>query len=271
MKIAETESLSTVHTGTSRRMTKPTIRTLQFIHRFRHVTTRHIQLALGHANLTTTNIHLSRLTAQGYISRIYDASDKTAKRPASYYLTPVGLNVLKEKYPERSFRRVRSLQADASMSRRSREHYHVLADVYVHFKRHYDGYFEFFSAFDIAELAYMPDETPDGYVRVNLPGLKTQHYLIEVYGWARSIPLQRRRLYSYLQFAESECWQLAIDSRTPYLFAIAGDRKSRSRLEAELKRGLEECLTDDFKVCTTTAPKLDSEVSAIWREVSSST
>jgi DNA-binding MarR family transcriptional regulator len=255
----------------AQRTTRQTLHILSFIHRFRHVTVRHIQISLRHSNTRPTNIQLSLLRAKGYIARQYGPQDRSSNRAASYYLTPKGLEVLQQHDPNGKYRQLRSLKADISMRLRQIERYHTLADVYCHFKTHYDGQFEFSSAFDIASLEYMPDEVPDGYVRVMIPGTKTQHYLIEIYGWNRSTQMQRRRLYSYLYFAESERWQTMTNEPGPSLFIVAGSTVSQKRLNAQMANSLKESSAYDFKVYTTAAPKLVSEDSAIWRAVQSRT
>ena len=269
MSIATNNTLSTIATKRSpaQRTTRQTLQTLNFIHRFRHVTAQHIQTSLQHAFLPTTLKQLAILCAKGYIARQYDPQDRASNRSASYYLTPKGLELLQMHNPKGKYRTSRSLKADTTMRLSQIERYNTLADAYCHFKTHYDGQFEFSSAFDIAGLECMPDEIPDGYVRVTIPGTKTQHYFIEVYGWSRSTQLQRRRIYSYLQFAESERWQSMTNEPSPSLFIIAGSTMSQKRLNAQLANNLKESLAYDFKVYTTSAPKLTSEDSAIWREI----
>jgi hypothetical protein len=251
----------------NRRPSRQSIQTLEFIHRFRHVTTRHVQLKLGHAFINTSHKQLTQLRAQGYIAR-HSETGRAGKPEASYYLTPEGLHLLQAQNPERRYRQMRSVRTDATLGERSRERYHALADVYAHFKRHYDGYFEFSSAFDITSLEYMPDETPDGYVRVTMPGMKTQHYFIEIYGWGRSNALQRRRLNSYLEFAESERWELLTDMARPSVFVVAGGVRIQNRVTSELAHNLEQSMAVGFQMYTTSVSKLDGGDSAIWRLVS---
>ncbi len=145
------------------------------------------------------------------------------------------------------------------------ERYHVLASVYAHFKRHYDGHFEFFTTFDLSGLDLIPEEVPDGYVRVKFPGVDTRHYFTEICGASRSERIQRRRLYSYLQFAESAYWEGLPDKLKPSLFLVAPGQAARHQLEAQMRRMLEESLVTDLKVYAAVAGKLDSEESAIWR------
>jgi len=150
------------------------------------------------------------------------------------------------------------------MGLRSRERYHALANVYAHFKRHHDTEFEFFTAFDIAGLDYMPDKTPDGYVRLTMSDGTMFHLLIEIYGWNRSTQEQQRRIYSYLSFAESERWQAMTGALQPALFVVCSNQTSQHRINEQLKNALSEAYLDDFYLCTTSADKLDSEKSTIW-------
>lgn len=266
MKTTIQKTLSKVVTTPKTRTTRQTLHILQFIHRFRHVTARHIQLSLQHTTVTATHNILRQLCAKGYIDRRYGPKDRAANQEASYFLTPEGLGLLQERYPEWKFRQLRSVRFDADMSLKYRKRCHTLASVYVHFKRHYDGHFEFWSAFDIAALDHMPDETPDGYVRVTLPRKPMQHYLVEIHGWGRTTQLQRRRLLGYMQYAESERWQQKHGGSAPSLFVVAGSTASQNRLGKELADMLKACMASDFKVFTASAAKLDSEESAIWRK-----
>ncbi len=269
MKKANQKTLSIVPTVpmSRSRITRQTIHILTFIHRFRHVTAKHIQSSLRHARITPTNKQLSIMRAKGLIDRQYTQADKKVNRPASYFITLEGLSLLQAQKPEGKYRGVRSVNADAIMSRATRARYHTLADTYAYFKRHYDGHFEFWSAFDMASVDYMPDEVPDGYIRMNLPDSVTQHYFIEIYGWGRSTQMQQRRLHGYLQFAESERWQTMTGEPSPNLFIVAGSQGSQQRLNAQMAGSLKRSFVDNFHVYVTAMAKLDEEVAAIWREV----
>ena len=86
MKTAVSETLSTIPTVTvPRRRTTPQLRTtLTFIHRFRHITTKHLQSCLGHASLTQTNLQLSLLRAKGYTARHYDSDARATNHAAQH-------------------------------------------------------------------------------------------------------------------------------------------------------------------------------------------
>lgn len=266
MKSVKPKTLSTVtttDTAVTTRTSRQSLLILSFIHRFRHVTSRHIQLLLGHSSISTSFRQLSLLCAKGYIARQYGPRE----RAASYYLTLEGLTLLSKHNMGKKYRHPRSVRIDAAMGIRQRERYHILADVYTHFKRHYDGHFEFFTAFDIAGLDNIPDEIPDGYVRTTLPDTGTQHYFIEIYGWNRSTQIQKRRIFSYLQFTESGHWQTMTNESFPKLFIVAASQVIQRRLTAQMSKSLEECLANNLFIFTTAAAKLDSSESAIWRQV----
>jgi DNA-binding MarR family transcriptional regulator len=246
------------------RITPQSLHILDFIHRFRHVTSRHVQLSLRHASVRTTLNQLTLLRAKGYIERRYSNADRVAHRQASYFLTPEGLALLKARNPERRFRRKRSIDIDANMGERSIERHHTVADVYAHFKRHYDGHFQFYTAFDLVRLENIPDEVPDGCVKVMLPDRGTQYYFVEAFGWGRSNQLQRRRLASYLHYAESEPLPR---KRMPRLFIVAPGKLIQGRLNVQMGRMLKESFADNLKVHTTTQGLLDCEKLSIWRNL----
>jgi DNA-binding MarR family transcriptional regulator len=266
MKTAIKKTLSTVPItvpDNTTRTTLQTLRILNFIHRFRHVTARHIQINLQHATKKPTHKQLSLLRAKGLIARQYSPEDRAANRAASYFLTPEGLSLLKTRDGRTKYRAARSVKADAAMGIRQRERYHTLADVYVYFKQHNDGQFELFTSFDVANLDCVPQEVPDGYVRLSLPGIGIRHYFIEIYGWNRSSQAQRRRIHSYMQFAEST----QADESMPGVFVVAGSKAAQARLKTHFKEALTHVLSDSFHVYTTIASRLDSTDSSIWSEV----
>jgi len=86
MKTAMSKTLSSVPTVavSTIRTTPQMLTTLTFIHRFRHVTAKHVQLCLGHALITPTNKQLSLLRARGYIARLYDADARATNRAAQH-------------------------------------------------------------------------------------------------------------------------------------------------------------------------------------------
>lgn len=251
----------------AQRTTKQTLSILDFIHRFRHVTSRHIQLSLGHNSITTTNNRLTSLCAKGLIARHYDKADRAANRYASYYLTPAGLKLLKERNPELRYRLTRSVKADATMSERTRQRYLVLADVYAYYKRHHNGSFSMATAFDIAIFGGLPAETADGLISFTHENGKTYFYLIEIYGWGRSPYAQKSRIDSYFDYAFNEPWKNIEGVSGMCLMVVAGGRSSLYHLERALRRGLESAYTNEFQVYTTIASRLDSGESGIWRHV----
>jgi hypothetical protein len=267
MKTANIVPLSIVPTTESFiHVTEQTLHTLQFIHRFRHVTTHHLQLCLRHASLGPTNKHLTRLRAKGYVARQYSSKDRANNRAASYHLTLDGLDFLKTHSPDVRLRRSRSVLADATMGIGLRSRCHTLADVYAHLKRHHDGHFECFSSFDIARLSYMPTEVPDGYIRMRLEDGSYQHYFIEIYGWNRSTALQARRLVSYQQFADDETWAVT-DQPAPRLLIVAPSASTLKRLRAHLKQTRDASLAPSLSIYTAQSSQLWTAEATIWRQV----
>ncbi len=250
------------------RTTKQTIQILSFIHRVRHVTARHVQLNRGNSPTASTHHNLNVRLKKGLIARPYSAKDRAVNRPASYYLTAEGLAVLKVNSSDQRYRNMKSLHSDANASLPHRSRYHALADVYAHFKRHYNNQFEFFSAFDLAGLNYIPNDVPDGYIRLQLPKMDVQHYFVEIHGWNRSSYVQRRRIGGYIEHAENEIWQrYTKDKHSPDLFIVAASSLTQNRLNAQLRSYLSDSLVNNYFIYTTSASLLDNEVANIWQKV----
>jgi hypothetical protein len=265
MGITTKQPLSTLPSRAPRPVRRPTpqtIQTLEFIHRFRHITTRHLQLALGHASPISSHKLLIRLRTLGYIDRQYSTRNRAQNQFASYFLTPLGLTVLQTQNPAKRYRPLKSITADATLSQPGIARLHTLADAYAHFKRHHHGQFEFFTSFDLRQLDTRPEEIPDGYVCLSLPDLPVQHYFIEVFGWNRSSYLQKRRLSSYIAFLEHN------DQSTPIgLFVITASAQARHRLTAVLKGLLGASLVTERSVFVTTAAQLETAVQDIWQDI----
>lgn len=249
------------------RTTQQTLQILTFIHRFRHVTTRHLQLNLGHTTLTTTNNRLALLRAKGYVARQYDIADRAHGRPASYYLTPEGLKLLRSRNPHLKYRLMRSVRQDAVLGEKCRMRFHTLADVYCHFKRHYNGCFSMWTAFDLVDIASMPSEIPDGLVRVTLPGADPKYYFVEIYGWGRTNYQQQQRFNSYISEPLPTSWETADDLNIRDLLVVASGAGSRRRAHAQLRRSLEDYISDDLQICTAYSWELDSDKLVIWHKV----
>jgi len=99
MKTTIPVQLSIVPIRTTTRVTTQTLHILTFIHRFRHVTAKHLQASLGHTSVTTTHNRLSLLYTKGYLVRQYGPDDIAHNQPMSYCLAPEGLVVLRAYYP----------------------------------------------------------------------------------------------------------------------------------------------------------------------------
>ena len=252
---------------TSERVTWPMLQALLFIHRFRHSTARQLQINRSHSDPKSTYKQLRQLQRLGFIAKKSYARTGKAHQDVTYYLTPTGLSVLQEHFPDRTFRRPRSIAADAILSPTQRARYTVLADAYVHFKRHHDGHFEFFTAHDLVQVGYVPDCIPDGYVRLDIPGQATRHMFIEIFGWGRAHHSQQYRFSSYMNFAEATEWEAVTGTPTPGLHIVAQSPASRSRLHAQLEPLLASSLLTDYPVRTSLATALDSEVSDIWQSL----
>ena len=269
-----THSLRTVRTGTPvlkqrpPRISKQHIQTLQFIHRFRHVTTKHVQAMLSHSSLHSSQKQLTLLARKGYLERHYNSADRSSNHYASYYLTPKGLDLLQGYKGGSGVRSRRSVKTDARLSAANKIRCHALADVYCYFKSHYNGRFEFFVAHDLADFDYFPDPSPDAYVRVTQADQTIRHYFVEIYGTGRSTYAQTKRLVSYVAYAESGEWGHSIGTLNPSLLILTASAASQARLRAQLQYLLQDCFADDFCIFTTSKGQLAADNNRdIWHEV----
>lgn len=271
MQKVKTSTLSNVSTKVERseRLTRQTLHSLSFIHRFRHVTSFHLKISLGHINLSSTSHLLARLQAKGYIARTH-LSDNPGNPAMSYYLTPEGLVLLRAHDPELPSRSLRSVRTDATLGNKARMRCLTLADTYVHFKRHYDGHLKFFAARDLKGLEVMPQRLPDGYVRLEVPNAPVLHCFIEIYGWGKSNNEQWQRLLSYVRFIEDvDLGFLESPTGTEALrwYIVAGGYGSQQRLIAQVRYMLRNSLVVEPEIYTTTMSRLMTDKPDIWRKV----
>jgi hypothetical protein len=110
----------------------------------------------------------------------------------------------------------------------------------------------------------MPDETPDGFIRLNLPGRKTEYYFVEIYGWGRSTQQQQRRINGYFEYADYETWQRYSDEPAPNLMLVVSGVGSKRRASAAIKRGFDASFADMFQVFIAKSYELDGEARRIW-------
>jgi hypothetical protein len=183
-------------------------------------------------------------------------------------LTPEGLKLLRARNPGRRYRLARSVKTDAVIGENARARFHATADVYAHFKRHYDAHFSFYTAFELAEIEDMPDAVPDAFVCLKFPREKPRYYFVEIFGWGRSNLEQWKRLDSYFDYFDRETWQHHVGGPTPKLLAVAGGVGSHRRMRASLRRFFNRYYVPaDFRVLTTKSYELDRDTKVMWRVI----
>ncbi|MGZ6005523.1 MAG: replication-relaxation family protein, partial [Candidatus Saccharimonadales bacterium] len=112
------------------RLTKQQLRILQFIYRFRHVSTKHITVFLGKAQIQQAQQRLNPLLKKKYIGRSYTNKDIQNNNYATYFLLPNGLRVLKQKDPEIDTDQLHLRRSDKTASDRFTTHNLRIGDVY---------------------------------------------------------------------------------------------------------------------------------------------
>ncbi len=166
----------------TKQLTKQQLELLELVYKFRFVTSQLVSDKYGRQSKVVMYSRLQLLCKQELLGRHYDGLKSLRGEPASYYLLPAGIAVLKAQGdPGRVSRR--TLQA-AYKDRTATETFIndclVIFQLYNDYRALYGGAISFstksnmtFAAFD-----YFPQALPNGFIRLTKTGT-TQCYFLE--------------------------------------------------------------------------------------------
>lgn len=244
---------------------------LYLLYKFRFITGELVAKQNHQANAQYTNVRLKILHLQNYIGRNYDSSYRIERRPASYYLLPRGLAVLRAT-PNAKASVIRSIYHDKIASDTFITHSLAIFGLYESFKQTYGVRLAFFTKSDLAGYSAYPKPLPDAYIRLDESknGAKNRpekQFMLEYYEESRPFFLLKRRISQLLEHAEDGDWDIT-KTDYPTVLIVCDTPALQKRLERHLIRTTQNTWTEvQFALAIKEAMVSMKAGSKIWRAI----
>lgn len=253
------------HTPSHRKKLNPDqLQILYLLYKFRFGTTE--LFAKSHDNKISRqyiNVRLQILCDQEYIGRNYDGTYKLQGKPATYYLLPKGIKLLKQSSDIFNPKVLKNIRNDWRAKERSIEHRLQVFGIYCSLKRLYSDELKFFtdSYLKLPKYAYFPQPLPDAYVSFKQD--KTKHFLLEYAESSTPFFVFKKRIKYYMSYAEDNLWSK--NSKLPVILLVCENEELRKKVEDQVAQALDRTWKDvAFTLCTKT--ELSGEDKAMWQK-----
>ncbi|HVQ44168.1 MAG TPA: replication-relaxation family protein [Candidatus Saccharimonadia bacterium] len=231
--------------------TKQQLAILTLIYRFRFVSTKHIQQALGIKYLSSVQPRLNRLVELGLIGRNYNGSLRLAGLPASYYLQPKGMHALKAIDSDVSKAALHNAYKDKTASEQFIQHCLAIADVSHELTECFGVRVEFFTKSESKEYDYFPQPLPDGYLTIAGASTKdddSNQYFLEVCDKPTPMFAHKKRIQELIDYAEGGEWEAATGTEMPTILFVCESPDIQRKLMKLIEIALEDSYEDELKV-----------------------
>ena len=241
-----------------RRPLNPTqIQLLTCLYKFRFASTA---LLTSQQHITNSAIQerLNILVEQEYIGRHYDSSHKIIGKHARYYLLPKAIQFLKQQ-SFASPKAIKSLYYDRRATDDKQAHALNVFAVYNAINQLYANTFKFYSKTELIDRSYLTRNKPDALLSLANP-VKGQanDFILDSYETAERYWTMRRKIRSYIIYAESERWRKATRRPQPAFLMVCETKAIQTSLMKLVRLELETTYVNAIFLAIT----LDSLVSA---------
>lgn len=232
-------------------LTKQQQTILTLIYRFRFISTKHVQQALGIKHISNVQPRLNSLVEKGLIGRNYDGSQRLAGLPASYYLLPAGMKELKQFDSDVSKSVLHNMYKDKDAQGPFIRRCLMVGDINLELERRYGDRLEFFTKAELYHYEDFPESRPDAYFRIG-NGNQEQQYFLEICPEATPSFQHKKRIQEYIEYAEEGEWEESTDTKLPTVLLACESDSLRRRLQRFTSMELENSFEEDleFKVAT---------------------
>lgn len=240
---------------------------LVILYKFRFATRDLIVTYLGLKSSTYTHYRLKILLEQKYIGRHYSGQDKMNRQPASYYLLPEGMRILKA-LPDINQKALTNMYKDRYASQAFIERSLTTFRLYNKLRQLYGDDLTFYSKTDMSEYDFFPKKLPDGYFQ-----LRDTAYMLDWLPATTTYTAIRSRLSYLIEHYKSDEWG---ESWTDYptILLVCGNpylERQAQRLAARLLRNEQddESFDNNLAFRTTTIKAFINSLTndPIWTDV----
>jgi len=227
---------------------------LQYLYRFRFLTSLQLHKLLHHKSIRLTNYHLQILSSKNYIAKHYTRSLGQANQPAVYFLAPGSIKVLEED-KSISKQTLKRIYREKVRSSQFIAHASFIANYYLFLQNESaktNHALHFFTKTDLLAHPYLLHPLPDAYfARVDKTG-HTKRYFVEVIDDSSPRFVLRKRIEQYNEYIEDGKFEEVTGHLFPTILFICPGIASLIYLKKHLSRIYEETSLDQAEVYVAT-------------------
>lgn len=251
----------------------------KLIYRYRFLSRIHIQQLLSHKNPAKINIWLKDLTEKKYLNRIYSTSIGENIKPAIYYISTNGIQLMKQKDQDNN-KYQQNLYYEFKRSSLFQSHCITFADFVCNL---FDYAKEHNEKVNLLTRADFPREDttdtydlfkllkPDGFYTYSGTGIAKAGF-IEIVDEITPAFALRKKIHRYIQVSQELDWEQLSPDKFPSVIFILPNEEKMETLKRAIKRVRNEI--DDVEAsqvlrCNLTlASKMQSQsiASNIWQQ-----
>lgn len=212
------------------------------------------------------NVRLTNLLEQEYIGRNYDSSYRINRRPATYYLLPKAINLLKSN-PELDPKGLHLLYYNRKAKPVFVNHWLRMFRFYLKFNELYGRDLEFYSSSELAEQEHFPRPLPDGYLTFSGKHSEIPDCLFELIESSTPLSRLRTRVTRYINHYEISDW----DDDYPRILLVCDNVGLEQEIQRHITRTLDRKGIIGLDYYTTTIRALfgsKRHKKTIWKDIS---
>ena len=238
--------------------TQPLI--LQYLLRFRFLTTTQIQQLLKLNSLHSTNYHLTKLSREQTIGSHYSRTKEKAFQPAIYYLKSAGIKQLKLT----DKRIIKRIYKEKSKSKTFINHSILIADYYIILNDDSiktEQVLKFFTKTDLLPHSYLIHPLPDAYfVRID-KNENIKRYFLEIIDEGAPRFSIRKRIDQYNNYIENKNFETATGYNFPTILFISPNKTINNYLKKYFEKIWDESNFNEVSIYSAT---LEDAFLGVW-------
>ena len=219
---------------------------LNFLYRFRFLTSTHIQHLLNDKTLRLTNYHLKILTSQNHINKHYTRSLGLANLPAVYFLASGSIKALQDSL-HLNAQSIKRIYREKTRSPQFIAHASFIAEYYLFLLRESQKTahtLHFFTKTDLQAHPYIIHPLPDAYFARLDEHRETKRYFVEVIDEGTPRFALRKRIEQYNDYIEDGKFEEVTKHPFPTILFICPNIGILIYLKKHLGRMYEETSLD---------------------------
>lgn len=244
-----------------RPLTEKQLYLLKLLYKFRFATIPLLANSSAKSPTEDMRLKLKVLTDQDYIGRNYDGTYRISGKPASFYLKPKAIQLLKDQQGL-AWKVLHNAYKDKSASEAFISHCLHVFTIYRHLQRLLGEDMTLYSRSELAAYDHFPDKPPDAYITI-----KDQEYFLDLIETETPSYTVRRRLQSYIEHNDDGEWP---EDAYPILLLVCETSGQERRLQRLTSKLLTASEADEIEAHTTTLKALlaaPEPTTRIWSDV----